>query len=330
MLQEAGCDPITGAAPRLYERAFQILAEEIRQKTLGPGSHLNETGIAARFGISRPPARQALLQLQEAGLVEKAAGRGFVVCGDPDDKAVSQAPPELQRLVSASSWERIYNQVEAEIISRIAIGSWRIVETELARTYHVSRTVARDVLARLQQAGLVRKDDRSRWFAPALTPHHVGELYEMRWVLEPAALKNAAPNVPPSLLARMRCNLEEALANAANLGSADLDRFENEMHVELLSHGSNATMIQTIHTHQSLIIAHRFLYRHTNEMFEVEPFLPEHLEIVEHLQAGDPGKAADALADHLKISLDRSLSRIDMIATYCQPEPLAFLEKLDI
>ncbi|WP_103220262.1 GntR family transcriptional regulator [Roseibium marinum] len=326
---DAGRGPISGAAPRLYERAFKILAEEIRQKTLSPGSRLNETGIAARFGISRPPARQALTRLQEAGLVEKAAGRGFIVCGEPADKAVLSAPRELQRLVSSSSWERIYDQVEAEIISRIATGSWRIVEAELARTYHVSRTVARDVLARLQQAGLVRKDDRSRWFAPALTPRHVGELYEMRWVLEPVALKDAAPNLPPPLLARMRSNLEKALTNTANLGSADLDRFENEMHVELLSYCGNATMIQTIHTHQSLIIAHRFLYRHTNEMFPVEPFLPEHLEIVKYLQSGEAGKAADTLAEHLKISLDRSLSRIDKIATYYQPEPLAFLEKLE-
>ncbi len=79
------------------------------------------------------------------------------------------------KLVSQPSWERIYGAVESEIIARISFASWRLNEAELARHYGVSRTVARDVLSRLQQRGVVQKDDRSRWTAPALSAEHVGE-----------------------------------------------------------------------------------------------------------------------------------------------------------
>src|SRR5699024_5100987 len=130
------------------------------------------------------------------------------------------------------------------------------------------------------------KDDRSRWYAPALTPVYVGELYEMRWVLEPVALISAAPNVAPAFLETMQANLEKAITHATTIDGGDLDELEDEMHVRLLGHCDNATMMQSIRMQQSLLIAHRFLYRWTHRMYQMEPFLPEHLAVVERLRAG--------------------------------------------
>lgn len=175
----------SGQVPRLYQRAFDILAGQIKGGTIPPGARLTESGVAARFGISRAPARRALSELQESGRIVKAEGRGYAVPGEavanPASSAVPSAGEDL-RLVSLSSWERIYAEVEDEIIGRISFASWRVKEAELARFYGVSRTVARDVVARLQQRGLVRKDDRSRWYAPALSPEHVGEFYELSYL----------------------------------------------------------------------------------------------------------------------------------------------------
>jgi DNA-binding GntR family transcriptional regulator len=44
-----------------------------------PGSRLDETGLATRFGVSRTPVREALQQLAAAGLVEVRPRRGAVV-----------------------------------------------------------------------------------------------------------------------------------------------------------------------------------------------------------------------------------------------------------
>ena len=72
-------DQLTGAAPRLYQRAFDILAGQIADGRIEGGSRLQESTVAAQFGISRAPARQALAELQRRGLVEKADGRGYRV-----------------------------------------------------------------------------------------------------------------------------------------------------------------------------------------------------------------------------------------------------------
>lgn len=324
--------PASGTVPRLYQQAFDMLARQIGQGTLAEGTRLTESGVAAQFGISRAPARRALAELQRSGLVGKADGRGYLVRrvdGGAADGAPAPAGADALQLSPPSSWERIYGEVEGQIVARIACASWRVNEAEMARHYGVSRTVARDVLGRLQQQGVIRKDERSRWYAPALTPQHVGELYELRWLLEPVALTKAAPRVPRRFVAAMRTHLEDAIAHAHALQGATLDALETEMHVTLLEHCGNRTLMQAITLQQSLLIAHRFLYRWTPELFESEPFLPEHLEIVARLEDGRPEAAAESLEWHLRVSRERALARVDVIVRDFEPEGLSYLERLE-
>lgn len=324
----------SGAAPRLYERAFHILADRIAKGAIAPGTHLMEARIAAQFGISRAPARQALAHLEAVGLLRKAKAHGYVVAAGAAAAAVTAADDvsapfaQPMRLTAAASWERIYREVEGEIATRISFGSWRVTETELARQYGVSRTVARDVLARLQQRGLLKKDEKARWLAPALTSDYVNELYEMRWVLEPAALIKAAANVKASRLAQMRRNLERTLSEAEGIDSRTLDDLEQEMHVGLLGHCGSRALMEALHHYQSLLIAHRFLYSATARLYPVEPFLAEHLAIIERLETGDIQDAAALLSEHLKRASERAIARIEAISRELDPQPLPYLQRL--
>jgi DNA-binding GntR family transcriptional regulator len=323
----------SGAAPRLYQQAFAILARHIEQGGIPSGSRLLESRVAAQFRISRTPARQALAELARCGLVEKATGRGYMVrattwCSRAAPASAVAARHDV-RLIPSSSWERIYGEVESEIMARASFASWRVNEAELARHYRVSRTVARDVIARLQQRGVVRKDERARWQAPALTPEHVGELYELRAILEPVALVKAAPNAPPGFVAGMRAHLEDAIAHAREIDGSTLDELEQEMHVLLLGRCGNRALMQTITLAQSLLIAHRFLYRWTPRLFESEPFLPEHLAIVERLQSGRTAEAARSLKRHLRVSRERAIARIAVVAREFDPDDLGYLERAD-
>ena len=48
------------------------LEQDIVTGTLRPGERLDEQSLAARFGVSRTPIREALMQLASAGLIELA------------------------------------------------------------------------------------------------------------------------------------------------------------------------------------------------------------------------------------------------------------------
>jgi len=322
-----------GTAPRLYQQAFEIIVGQVSQGMLAPGTRLNESSVAEQFGISRAPARQALAELERHGFLEKSLGRGYAVSISKSHSAPALAPPaetiDDLRLTQLASWEKIYGEVESEIAARCSFAGWRVNETELARFYDVSRTVARDVVGRLQQRGIVRKDERYRWIAPAMTPDHVGELYELRWLLEPVALEKAAPHLPPGLADAMRTHLEAAVENASILTGPDLDRLEEELHVTLLGHCVNRTLMQAISLPQALLVAHRFLYQWMPRLFGTEPFLAEHIEILDCLQAGRVEEAARSLKRHLQVSRERAIDRITMVTRQVHPHDLPYLEKLD-
>lgn len=62
----------------------QAIADDIVHGRLAPGTALDETSIAASFGVSRTPIREAIRHLEAIGLVEGRARRGAVVAAFSD------------------------------------------------------------------------------------------------------------------------------------------------------------------------------------------------------------------------------------------------------
>ena len=72
--------PAVSLAPRpLYEEVAELLRQRIFQRTLVPGSWIDELKIAEEFGISRTPLREALKVLATEGLVTMKVRRGAYV-----------------------------------------------------------------------------------------------------------------------------------------------------------------------------------------------------------------------------------------------------------
>lgn len=66
--------------PRTRTEALRLqLADEIVSGVLEPGTPLDEQELAARFGVSRTPVREAIRQLSASGLVSVRPHRGAVV-----------------------------------------------------------------------------------------------------------------------------------------------------------------------------------------------------------------------------------------------------------
>jgi len=64
---------------RTASRLRDALEQDIATGELPPGTRLDETALAERFGVSRTPIREALLELAASGLVEHRPRRGAVV-----------------------------------------------------------------------------------------------------------------------------------------------------------------------------------------------------------------------------------------------------------
>jgi len=65
----------------LSSKTANILRHEIYENKIKAGQHLNEVAISARFGISRGPLRDAILILENEGLVKTPSNGRTIVIG---------------------------------------------------------------------------------------------------------------------------------------------------------------------------------------------------------------------------------------------------------
>jgi DNA-binding GntR family transcriptional regulator len=319
------------SAPRLHARIADLLTAEIAENRHAAGTRLVEAQLVTRFGVSRAPVRQALARLAEQGLVSYEPRRGYIVEPGSQERAQAtgiEAPPatpEMGGLGARHIWQSIYSDVESTIISRIPFGDWHVPETALANHFDVSRTVVRDVLARLQSQGLVHMDG-GRWIAPGLTTRRVDELYRLRAILEPAALVEAADQLPPTFAERLLAAHEAAASSPPD--SDGLDALETNLHVDLLAYCNNNALLQAIRQPQSLLVAHRFLYVKTRELYASEPFIDEHAAILNALIEKKLGDAAELMQRHLMGSRKRAMDRIATLPDSIPDDEVSYLRQL--
>jgi DNA-binding GntR family transcriptional regulator len=77
-LQERGRQD--GQKRSLVEDAYQALKGAIRENIFPPGYQGSEQEMAVRLGMSRTPVHEAIIRLQEDGLVRVLSKRGVMVC----------------------------------------------------------------------------------------------------------------------------------------------------------------------------------------------------------------------------------------------------------
>jgi DNA-binding GntR family transcriptional regulator len=170
----------------------------------------------------------------------------------------------------------------------------RLVESELADRFGVSRTPIREALQRLETQSLLTRDGRSLIVA-SLDHNQLAELYVVRGTLEGLAARLAARHATPEEVRVLRDMLEadRALVNDPKALSRANRRFHKQIH--LASH--NRFLVQ------QLDLVHRSMALLATTSLAAEgrsrDTLAEHEEIVRAIEAGDGDAADKALRDHI-------------------------------
>ncbi len=164
----------------------------------------------------------------------------------------------------------------------------RLVESELAERFGVSRTPVREALQRLETQSLLARDGRSLIVA-SLDHNQTAELYVVRSELEGLAARLAARHATDEEVRVLRSMVRDdrrLLPDAAALARANR-RFHKQIH--LASH--NRYLVQ------QLDLVHRSMALMAETSLAVEgrgtDALAEHDQIVAAIASGD-GDAADA------------------------------------
>ncbi|MDA4892700.1 GntR family transcriptional regulator [Streptomyces sp. MS2A] len=138
-----GLERIALSPHRLSDAVFDILAGAIATRQLPPGTRLALPALSAELGVSRMPVRDALLRLEQIGLVELAANRFSRVT--PSTRRSSELSVRfacdltgstLRFIVPELSSAQRRHLVEDVVAIEEALGSRRI--TEVLASYSAS------------------------------------------------------------------------------------------------------------------------------------------------------------------------------------------------
>ena len=311
------------------DRVLHELRAHLQQGGIAPGARLFEADVARAYGVSRSPAHYALETLMGEGRLNRADGRGYVVPSRNGMPAPAGARAQLVLvpIVQEPRWKNIHARVEREIGTRILFRSFGIHEARLADAFGVSRTVARDVLLRMHATGMIGKDHGGRWHAERVTPERIHNLYEMRWLLEPQALRDVGPRTPESTWVRMLARVKAVMDAFPDVRGAELDAIEHDLHVDLLGACRNQELLRVLRQTQLLLISNRYMF---DDFLGVpsgiaEASLREHRRVLQLGSRGKHDEAALALQLHLKRSYQHWLQRLDRMAAVREPRRPAYV-----
>ncbi len=312
----------------IYERVSQLLRRALGDGSIPSGLVLLEGPVADIFSVTRTPVRKALQALEEEGLVSRFDGRGYTAgpAGVEPRRIALEASMlgldgDAEPVRKTLGWESIYDEVERNVVHLSVFDSYRVNELELARHFNVGRVVARDVLLRLEALGLLEKDERMRWAIKALDADRLNHLYELRWLLEPTALRGGARSLPPAELQTMVGHLHQAIATYPKISRIELDELEHDLHVGLLSRCPNVDLLQSLERTRCILTLSKHVLGETAPMPKSDPFMSEHLAILEAVGRDEIGLAEGLLRKHLESSCLKLIQRVDLLRqTYATPK----------
>lgn len=192
------------------------------------------------------------------------------------------------------------------ILEAIDIGIYRpgdrLVESELADRFGVSRTPIREALQRLETQSLLARDGRSLIVA-SLDHNQLAELYVVRAELEGLAARLAARHAAEEEIEVLDGMID---ADAALLGDpAALARANRRFHRQLHLASHNRYLIQQLD-----LVYRSMALMATTSLAAVgrgEKALAEHRRIVDAIRARDEKAAYEALKSHISIAFVQRL-----------------------
>ena len=316
----------------LYEVIYAVLREHLLDGRFPSGLVLGESTVARAFQASRAPSAAALQRLRSEGLIKDLDGHGYIAkAGDPHAlmrlelvEAGLRLPPEaVGDLKVRNHRGRIYPNVEHAIAACLAYGRFLVNESALADHYGVSRSVAHDVLTRLERTGLIEQDLNRRWYAGPLTVARLHEHFEMRWLLEPAALGQAMEKLTPEQVNSKVLRAEKASHHSHS--PSKLERLEMDLHVDVVLSCANKQLREAIHRSQLPLIATHSTFAALQDAKEIETMLAEHLAIFRHVLAGRKKQAMVALEAHVRRSLEPNIERLKKLGPLPEEKRPPFL-----
>ncbi len=194
--------------------------------------------------------------------------------------------------------ERAYSLIKKMILERNISPKEPLSESKLASILGISRTPVREALKKLKGEGIIISSDKKGYFLNVPTANEIKDLYEVRAILELAAVKFAIQRLDSDEIEEFEKKLLKFKAelNNGDEGKSDLVKLGKELHFFIIERAGNRKLEELVKTLYEQIEMSRVYSYYKQRKVSVD----EHIKIANALKERDLEKSQASLEEHFK------------------------------
>jgi DNA-binding GntR family transcriptional regulator len=196
---------------------------------------------------------------------------------------------------------RVTRGLLADVFAGRIVSGRRLVETDLAERFAVSRTPVRESLGELAAVGLVALKPNCGAVLREFGPVQVREIYQVRAVLEVEAARLACGQLPVARVAELTDEFLDQLSGPTGRGWAErVWDADVALHETIARHCGNLRLAEEIRRYGNFVQVIRETVGNRDRAQETA--IREHLEILNAIRTNDAAAAEAAMRRHLTVA----------------------------
>ena len=204
--------------------------------------------------------------------------------------------------------EKVYQTIKEKILSGEYQCGQPLNEREITQELSVSRTPFREAINALNQENLVQIFDNRGIFVREITAQDISNNFEIRFLLEPFVMQQAALRIPESVI---DCLTQEGNA-AQQKKYSEMLEVDEHYHRTMLGYMENQFLVDIMENLYDQNRMQRALFDRNNNgivpeerISAVRKSLQEHQTILDCMRQRDAEGTAEATREHLRRAEDR-------------------------
>ncbi len=233
-------------------------------------------------------------------------------------RAVSTAKPPIEpgsHLQARAS--HVHEALRRQVFERRLIAGTRLNIDQIALDLGVSATPVREAINRMAMEGLAVYEQFSGFtLAPPLGRKDIGELQQLRRLLETFAARTSAANIPAETLESLRACTQgmQDLATEANYAAFKaFDSADNDFHEIIVRSAGNRFLVDSYAAISARVRMVRMYY--AGGPTDMRSVVAEHWHVLAAFEERDGAMAAESLNKHLEAASRRLTAMVEHFTT---------------
>ncbi|MCJ8518820.1 GntR family transcriptional regulator [Pseudorhizobium tarimense] len=177
-----------------------------------------------------------------------------------------------------------------------------LTELDLAAYFSCSQGTVREALLQLQEEGLVRRQGHRGTQVSECTEAEAVEMFRVRQQIECSGIVRALQMPTRTLIADLKALFDKMLEAAASGDELELASLDRDFHRRLFQDAQLPALDPILH--RCLVHNHRFKISRSISPRDLVATAKRHASIIDAVEAGDVGKASEALRHHIATIVD--------------------------